>query len=41
MPCMVPYFPRFEEIGDEPGASKQEAALLTGDLGVQELDLWV
>lgn len=39
--AMVPYFPRFEEIGDEPGASKQEAALLTGDLGVQELDLWV
>lgn len=39
--AMVPYFPRFEDIGEEPGASKQPDDQLVGDLGVEELDLWV
>lgn len=40
--AMVPYYPRFEEIGEEPGVSEGVvSSSFVGDVGVEELDFWV
>ncbi|KAG0687259.1 hypothetical protein C6P40_002586 [Pichia californica] len=40
--AMIPYYPRLEYVGEEPGDEiKEEKDKMIGDIGVEELDFWI